>query len=76
MNGSPEAVLSFGFGSWGSVGLVITLGFGVGAEPVVTARATEYRILHGADNGFTRISGTDNGFKEVRGTETAFREVK
>jgi hypothetical protein len=29
--GSPQAVLTVGFGSWGSTGDVITLGFGTGA---------------------------------------------
>lgn len=29
MNGSPSSVLSVGFGSWGSTGLVLTLGFGI-----------------------------------------------
>jgi hypothetical protein len=30
MDGSPSAVISHGFGSWGSVALVLTLGFGNG----------------------------------------------
>jgi hypothetical protein len=29
MDGSPSTVVSLGYGSWGSVGLVVTLGFGV-----------------------------------------------
>ena len=33
--GSPSAVLSVGFGSWGSVGEVVTLGFGSGAGNVL-----------------------------------------
>ena len=32
MNGSPSSVLSLGFGAWGSVGLVVTLGFGIGVQ--------------------------------------------
>lgn len=31
MNGSPSSVISLGFGSWGSVGLVLTLGLGINA---------------------------------------------
>ena len=31
MDGSPSSVLTLGFGSWGSVNLVVTLGFGIGA---------------------------------------------
>lgn len=32
MTGSPSSIISLGFGSWGSVGLVLTLGYGtVGA---------------------------------------------
>lgn len=30
MDGSPSSVISLGFGSWGSSGLTLTLGFGVG----------------------------------------------
>jgi hypothetical protein len=30
MDGSPSSVLTFGLGSWGSTGLVVTLGMGVG----------------------------------------------
>lgn len=29
MNGSPNSVLTLGLGSWGSVGLVVTLGYGI-----------------------------------------------
>lgn len=29
---SPSTVISLGFGSWGSTGLVLTLGFGAGAQ--------------------------------------------
>lgn len=34
MNGSPSAIVSLGFGSWGSVNLIVTLGFGVGAGDI------------------------------------------
>jgi hypothetical protein len=30
MNGSPSSVLTMGLGSWGSTGLLLTLGFGTG----------------------------------------------
>lgn len=49
---------------------------GVAETPASTARATEYRILHGADSGFQRVSGTDNGFKSVAGTESGFKEIE
>lgn len=32
---SPSTVISLGYGSWGSVNLVPTLGYGSGAAPVV-----------------------------------------
>lgn len=31
MEGSPSGIVSLGFGSWGSVGMIVTLGFGTGA---------------------------------------------
>lgn len=32
MDGSPSSVLTMGLGSWGSVGLVLTSGLGLGAQ--------------------------------------------
>ena len=36
MNGSPSSVLTMGLGSWASVNLLTTLGYGIGAATVVT----------------------------------------
>lgn len=33
--GSPSAIISGGFGTWGSVNEVITLGFGIGAVVIL-----------------------------------------
>lgn len=32
LTGSPSSVLTLGLGSWGSTGLVLTLGFGAGEQ--------------------------------------------
>ena len=36
MNGSPSSVITMGYGSWGSTGLVLTLGYGIGAAVAET----------------------------------------
>jgi hypothetical protein len=36
MSGSPSAIISMGFGTWGSPGLVLTLGYGIGAAVAET----------------------------------------
>jgi len=36
MNGSPSSVISMGYGTWGSTGLVLTLGYGMGAAAAET----------------------------------------
>ena len=36
MTGSPSSVISMGYGAWGSTGLVLTLGYGIGAEVAET----------------------------------------
>lgn len=42
MNGSPSAIITMGYGSWGSTGLVLTLGYGIGAAAVIRAGRIEY----------------------------------
>ena len=42
MNGSPSAIISMGYGSWGSTGLVLTLGYGIGAAAAIRAGRIEY----------------------------------
>lgn len=44
MDGSPSSVLSVGFGSWGSTGLVVTLGYGVGADLAALDGWLEYSV--------------------------------
>jgi hypothetical protein len=41
MNGSIAAIITLGFGDWGSPSLVVTFGFGTGAPPVVETGAPE-----------------------------------
>lgn len=47
MNGSPSAILTMGLGSWGSVGLILTLGYGIGAAAVAIPGRLEYTIPAG-----------------------------
>lgn len=42
MTGSPSSVISMGYGPWGSTGLVLTLGYGIGAAAVIRAGRIEY----------------------------------
>lgn len=42
MNGSPSAIITMGYGAWGSTGLVLTLGYGIGAAAVIRAGRIEY----------------------------------
>lgn len=37
MDGSPSSVISLGLGSWGSTGLVLTLGLGISDSPTTPA---------------------------------------
>lgn len=32
MDGSPSAIITLGLGSWSEAGLILTLGYGIGAE--------------------------------------------
>ena len=43
MTGSPSSVLTMGLGSWGSPGLLITLGYGVGQAAAIDGRL-EYTV--------------------------------
>ena len=45
MDGSPSSVISLGFGSWGSIGLVVTLGYGIGVSSPVTLVGTWSKII-------------------------------
>ena len=51
MNGSPSSVLTLGLGSWGSVGLLITLGYGV--SQAVTAPAEQTWTAGAIDRTWT-----------------------
>jgi hypothetical protein len=44
MNGSPSSVITMGYGAWGSTGLVLTLGYGIGAAAVIRAGRIEYTV--------------------------------
>ncbi len=65
MNGSPSAILTLGFGSWGSVGLNITLGFGNGF--IATADGVNARAIRVNLIGSPARAGTLEG-TEARAT--------
>lgn len=56
MDGSPSAVLSVGFGSWGSVGLVITLGYGTGAAFTLVGQWSNVIVCHSLNERIDAIS--------------------
>lgn len=37
MDGSPSAIITMGLGAWGSVGLVVTLGYGSGDASIASS---------------------------------------
>ena len=51
---SPSSVLTQGLGSWGSANLVITLGFGIGAQSV-----QEPGCVHPTDAAIWAVDPTD-----------------
>lgn len=42
MNATPSSVITMGFGTWGSTGLVLTLGYGIGVAAVVQGGRLEF----------------------------------
>jgi hypothetical protein len=74
MDGSPSAIVSLGYGPWGSVGLVVTLGFGIGevvvADPGGYVRATPggYARVGATPGGAARVGATAGGSATVRAT--------
>lgn len=45
MNGSPEAIVTTGFGTPGSINLLVTMGFGTGGSPSPGAPTVEYDVI-------------------------------
>lgn len=67
MTGSIAAILTLGFGSWGSPGLVTTLGYGAAtaAVPNPVARLT----VAGTDRTRPAVAGADATSPTVAGTD-------
>lgn len=58
MDGSPSSVLSLGYGSWGSVGLVVTLGFGISTVSDPVAQNPFLPVMR--DSNWKKVMGDDN----------------
>lgn len=54
---SPSTVLTLGYGSFGGVNLLPTLGFGLGVAAVPAGRRV---CLHGADHRRAGLTGRNN----------------
>jgi hypothetical protein len=66
MDGSPSSVLTFGLGSWGSIGLNVTLGLGVGEDSnAIEGRWSDVVLIH-ANRDRTAIHA-DRSRIEVQG---------
>ena len=55
MDGSPSSVISMGWGSWGSSGLTLTLGFGQGAAVAIVEGPYRWTALGSHDPGAAAI---------------------
>lgn len=76
MNGSPSAILTLGFGSWGSTSLVVTLGFGAGTEEEVSDTATVFTALLGIEGYRAPLNGIANYRAELVGIENYRAEIR
>jgi len=73
VNGSIAAIVLLGFGPAASVGLVVTLGYGVGETQVggtVTATHSTAPRVTGAHATAARVGGTHATSARVSGTHT------
>ena len=74
MDGSPSSVVSLGFGSWGSTGLVLTLGLGIGAASLphpLTCSAIRLTPRLGGSASLTPRLSSGNQFLQPRLAGTA-----
>ena len=76
MDGSPSSVISMGWGSWGSTGLTLTLGFGQGDGGLQpgTIGWLEYscppnRLQYSSGQNVTSFSGSPNRLHWRAGAE-------
>lgn len=64
---SPSTVLTRGFGSWGSVNLLPTLGYGIG-EVGDTSPVSVWTV-RGRDRSNPTVAGTDRSRPTVKGRD-------
>jgi hypothetical protein len=63
---SPSTVITLGFGSWGGVNLLPTLGYGIGEDVV-----QEPGCVHGTDAARWSVNGSDAARWRVQGSDAA-----
>lgn len=68
LTGSPSSVLTLGLGSWGSTGLLLTLGFGVGEEGETGATASWAYVIFAGNKGHVAFKG-DRGQASFAGNK-------
>jgi hypothetical protein len=61
--GSPEAIITMGYGSWGSIGDTVTLGYGSGDEDT-SITGTWSNVIHAHTGG--RIEAHTGGRIEAK----------
>ena len=61
MTGSPSAIVSLGYGSWGSVNLVVTRGYGTATNNAIDNR-------DGTGSISRNVSGTGSSSRNVSGS--------
>jgi hypothetical protein len=62
MTGNPSGILTLGLGSWGSAGLILTLGFGIGSAVNIGG------LVCGTVSASPRVAGTVSSSPRVSGT--------
>jgi hypothetical protein len=67
MDGSPSAVLSVGFGTWGSTGLVLTLGYGAGVAQAIVPGPFRVTAAQGFIPGASASQGVTPGASSAQG---------
>lgn len=72
---SPSSVLSLGLGSWGSVNLLPTLGYGVGEAVVVTPGTAKRLAIVGPSQYRYPVIGAETTQHTLTGPENTRKAV-
>lgn len=72
MDGSPSAIITMGLGSWGSVNLMVTLGYGTSAVVVLDI---DNRDASGISNATRSVVGISNTTRSMAGVSNSTRSL-